>query len=153
MKLEIIWLIVPICAFLSQLGGSDYAPKSLRRIAVPALMAIAAWYFAGFTWNIIPMAIMQWGAFTLPFTLIGDGVPGKAVNWLWLPLWGVLVCSPSLWLNLSVWPAVGVLGLVLGLLGALSNIKATAKYFQWKFIEMFISGCPAACLALSLTIQ
>ena len=152
MNLEMIWLIVPICALLSQLGGSDYAPKSLRRIAIPVLMALAAWYFAGFTWNIIPMAIMQYGAFTLPFTLIGDGVPKHKRNWAWLPVWGVLVCSPSLWINLSVWPAVGVLGLFLGLLGALSNIPATAKYFQWKFVEMFIAGCPATVLCLALTI-
>jgi len=152
MNLEMIWLIVPIAGLLSQLGGSDYAPKAVRRFGIPILMAVAACYFAGFSWWIVPMVVTQWAVFTLPFTLIGDGVPQHPMNWGWLPLWGVLLCSSPLWLSLSVWPAVAILGAVLGMFGALSNVKTTAKWFQWKFVE-FIKGCaPAIVLCFAVTL-
>lgn len=152
MKLEMIWLLVPLCGLLSQLGGSDYAPKAVRRYGIPILMALAVWYFKGFMWNIIPMAITQWAAFCLPFTLIGDGVPKHAVNWLWLPVWGVLICCSGLWINIAVWPATLILGAILGMFGALSNIKATAKWFQWKYVE-FVEGCvPAIALCFAVTL-
>ena len=150
MKTEMIWLLVPICGFLSQLGGSDYAPKAVRRFGIPIFMGIAVWYFYGFTCNIIPMLLTQWGAFCLPFTLIGDGVPGRWQNWAWLPLWGVLICCSPVWINSFVWPAVGVLGAILGLFGALSNIKATAKWFPWKFCEVMIGACPAVVLCFAV---
>lgn len=152
MNLEMVWLIVPISGLLSQLGGSDYAPKAFRRIGIPLLMALAVWYFKGLSWQIFAMAITQYGAFTLPFTLIGDGVPQHPMNWAWLPLWGVLLCSAPLWLSLDVWPAVVVLGFILGLFGALSNIKITAKWFQWKLVEFFQGCAPAVVLCFALTL-
>ena len=152
MNKEMVWLLVPLTALLSQLGGSDYAPKAFRRIGIPLLMALAVVVFKGWSWWIIPMALTQWGAFCLPFTLIGDGVPERAVNWAWLPLWGILICISPIWISTNVWVATGVLGAILGIFGALSNIKATAKYFPWKFVEFAIGAFPAVVLCFCLTI-
>lgn len=151
MNLEMIWLLLPVVGLFSQLGGSDYAPKSFRRIGIPVTMAVAVYLFAGASWQLIPFALFQFGAFTLPFTLLGDGVPDKWQNWAWLPVWGLLLCSPALWINPVIYPAVIGAGLVLGLFGALSNIKGTAKYFQWKFVELFIAICPAYCVCMAVT--
>lgn len=152
MKLEMIWIIIGICGFLSQLGGSDYAPKMLRRIIISLVMFLAIWYFKGFSWVLIPLAVTQWAVYTLPFTLIGNGIPEHWFNWVWVWIWGVLLCVSSLWLNVAVWPAVLICGLVLGLLAILSNVKAVANWFQWKLIEFFIGVCPAICVCLSVTI-
>ena len=153
MKLEMIYLIIPICAFLSQLGGSDYAPKAFRRFGIPLVMGAAVWYFAGWSWMIPLMMVTQWGASTLPFTLKGDGIPEHTINWYWIWLWAWLKGVSVLWISLSIWPAILICGGILALCATLSNVKATSKYFQWKFVEMGHGAVPSICLALSLTIQ
>lgn len=152
MNLEMIWLIVPICAFLSQLGGSDYAPKALRRICIGIVIIAAVWYFKGLSWQVFMTALTQFGAFTLPFTLIGDGIPDHWFNWIWIWIWGILICVSALWLNLAVYPAILVCGISLGIMALLSNIPKTAKWFQWKMIEFFVGSFPAICVCLALTI-
>jgi hypothetical protein len=152
MKLEMIWLLVPLTGIASQLGGSDNIPKAVRRIGIPLLMALAVTVFKGWSWWIIPMILTQWGSFCLPFTLIGDGVPKHPLNWVWVPLWGILICISPLWLHPNVWLATGLLGVFLGILGILSNIKATARYFQWKLVEFAIGAFPAISLCYAITL-
>lgn len=152
MSLEMIWLLVPICGLLSQLGGSDYAPKAIRRFGIPLAMVVAILLFHGWTWWVLPMLLTQWGAYTLPFTLVGDSVPGKAINWLWLPIWGILLCVSSLWITLLIWPGVLAVGLLVGLLGAASNLPWYSRWMQWKLVELFIGAGPAICTCWSLTI-
>lgn len=150
MEREYCWFLLGICGLLSQLGGTFW--KSYRREFIALAMGVAWCVFQGFTWNIFLFIIAQDIAFRLPFTLKGDGVPGNALNWLWLPLWGILICSPVLILNWHVWPATAILGLILALMGALSNIKATARYFQWKFVEFFIGSCPSIVMCYAITL-
>lgn len=150
MTQEMVWLSVPIAALLSQLGGSDFAPKIVRRLGIALLMGAVAWYLHGFMWQVGAIVLLQYGAFTLPFTLIGDGVPDSAWNWAWIPVWAGLICSQSLWVSLDVWPVVIAASLVLAAVCALSNVKITAKWFPWKFCEMFIGACPLTVMCLTI---
>lgn len=150
MNIEIIWFLVPICGLLSQIGGTW--AKWVRRYLIPVLMGVMVFMFKGFTWNIFPMVLAQFAVFTLPFTLKGDGIPENPINWLWLPIWGVLLCSPPLILNWHVWPATVILGLFMAVLGALSNVKTVANWFQWKLVEAFEGIFPAIILCLSVSL-
>lgn len=150
MNPELIWMLVPLAALLSQIGGTWF--KWARRILIPLLFLAAAWIFKGFSWLLIPLALAQFGAFTLPFTLKGNGIPEYWFNWLWVPLWAILICTPPLILNWHVWPATVICGLFLGLICTLSNIAIMAKWFQWKLCELFIGACPAVVLCFAVTL-
>jgi hypothetical protein len=150
MNKEMVFLIIPVCGFLSQLGGSDYAPKSFRRLGIPIVMGLAVWYFQGVSVNILLMMITQYGAYTLPFTLIGDGVPQNKLNWLWIWIWSILVSASALWVNASVWPAVLIIGAILAVFCTLSNIPQTAGYFPWKLCEMVLGAAPAVVLSFAV---
>lgn len=142
--------MLPVAAILSQLGGTFL--KALRRIVIPLLFLVAIVYFKGFSWLIIPAVLAQFGVFTLPFTFKGNGIPEHWFNWIWVFIWGVLICAPAMFLNLAVWPAVLVCGLFLGLICALSNIAIVAKWFPWKLCEAFIGICPAICLCFATSL-
>lgn len=137
---EWVWILLnaPV-TLLWQLGGT--VKKQFRRIGVPLVITLAAWLFLGWSWWWLALAAAYFGVTTLPFTLIGDGVPEHWFNWIWIWILGALYGAPaiiigivtaqiilSLWLLLVPMVAVGVWG-------TLSNVKATAKYFTWKFCE------------------
>ena len=145
-----IWLLVPLCGLLSQMGGSDYFPKAFRRIGIPLLMALAVWYFKGFSWVLLPFALTQWAVYTIPFTLIGDGIPEHWFNWVWIWIWATLKCLPALWINHSVWVVIPFCAAILAIMASLSNVKPTARWFQWKLVEFMNGACPAVVLCFSV---
>lgn len=150
MKTELCWMLLPVTGLLSQIGGTWW--KAARRLLIPLAMGLTYVLFAGWSWLLLPMVLLQWGAFSLPVTKFGNSIPGDKRNWLWLPLWGLLIASPSLVLNVSVWPAALTLGLFLAILVVLSNIRTTAHYFQWKAVELVEGLVPATVLCLAITL-
>jgi len=154
MNNEMCWLVLPIVGLLSQLGGSPYVGKWIRRYGIPIIAVATAWIFTGhFYYGFIPMALHLYGAFCLPVTLKGDSIPKHLVNQLYLPIWGIILCSSALWLNTSYWLVAVICGLLLAILVFLSNIPKTAKYFQWKYCEMFIGMLPLIPLMYVITLQ
>ena len=149
---ELCWMVLPITGLLSQLGGTFW--KAYRRYFIPIIAVATGWYFTGnFYYGWIFMAIHLWGAFCLPITLKGDSIPEHLINQLWLPIWGLLVCSSALWLNTSYWLVAVVCGLLLAILVMLSNVPATAKYFQWKWIECMQGMLAVFPLCIVITLQ
>ena len=149
---EMCWLVLPIVGLLSQLGGTFW--KGYKRFIIPIVAVVTAWLFIGhFYWGFIPMALHLWGAFCLPVTLKGDSIPKHLVNQLYLPIWGILLCSSALWLNIHYWLVAVICGLLLAILVFLSNMPKTAKYFQWKYCEMFIGMLPLIPLMYVITLQ
>jgi hypothetical protein len=149
MKTELCWFVLGICALLSQIGGTWW--KGARRYLIPALLALTFWIFVGPRVSLILYVLLQFAAFTLPITLKGDSIPGEAINWAWLPVLGVLQCASPLVLGFNVWPAALVLGLLLGLLYALSNIKPFDRWFQWKLVEAYSGLFPATVMCFVIT--
>jgi len=152
MNQELCWMVLPITGILSQIGGTWF--KWARRYVIPVVAAGMVWYFTGhFYWQLIPMMLGMYGAFCLPVTLKGDGIPEHWLNWLWLPLWGILICSGVLWLHLGYWLISLTFGLFLAILVALSNVPACAKFFQWKMVEFFEGVLPLIPLCYFITLQ
>jgi hypothetical protein len=151
MNLEICWFSLPLCAVLSQIGGTWW--KGARRFLIPLTMLVTYVTFVGWNWLLIPMALLQWGAFSLPVTLKGDSIPGGGIlNLAWLPVNYTLVAAPPLLLAPHLWFVSVILGCVMALLTTLSNVPSTAKYFQWKMIEAFSGMSPVIVLCLAITI-
>lgn len=132
---ELCWMILPIAGLLSQMGGTW--EKALRRYLIPIIAGTTLWYFTGWNLGIVLMVLHLYGAFCLPVTLKGNSIPKYTINKLWLPIWGILLCSSILWLNWHYWLVSVICGLILASLVMLSNCKPTEKWFQWKFCEMF----------------
>lgn len=151
MTSEIIWMTIPIAALLSQIGGTWF--KLARRLGIPLLLVGSWCYFVGMDFLIFLFGIALFGAYCLPFTLIGDDVGNNPINWLWLPVKGMLLCSPCLILDPSYWPGVIIGGLIFGAISACSNLKKTLKFFQWKFVEMFHGAIPATIYCLIATLS
>lgn len=150
MNLEICWFSLPLCAVLSQIGGTWW--KGARRFLIPLTMLATYVIFVGWNWLLIPMALLQWGSFTLPVTLKGDSIPGGGIlNWAWLPVKYTLVALPPLLLAPHLWFVSPINGLIMTLMVILSNTPKTAKYFQWKFVEAFHGMSPAIVLCLTIT--
>lgn len=151
MKTELCWMVVPITGLLSQIGGTWW--KASRRFLIPIIMATTWVVFAGWSWAVPAMMVCQWGAFTLPVTLKGDSVPNNGwFNWVWLYIKGILTSLSPLVFNLDLWPITVILGLTYGLMVTLSNIPATAKYFQWKLVELFHGMFPLIVLCFAITL-
>lgn len=152
MNKELVWMALPITGLLSQIGGTWW--KGARRFIIPVLSVGLLWLFTGYVeWAVIFMAIHLWAAYSLPITKFGDSIPNDWRNWLWLPFWGVFLCSSVLWLNWHYWPSCVITGLIMAILVVLSNIKQTAQWFQWKWIEMFIGMLPLFPLCFLITLQ
>ena len=151
MNLELVWLICPIVALLSQLGGTYN--KSYRRWGVPSVITIAALSFLGFSWWLPVLFLSIFVASTLPFTLIGDGLKASWLNWVWIWVAGYLLGLPSLILDRHGWLYAFVPSVVQGVIGTLSNLKATEKSFPWKFCEGIIWFSMAYCYALSIQLR
>jgi hypothetical protein len=142
-------MVCGITGLLSQIGGTWW--KGARRFIIPLLMGATAWMFMGWSWWILAMVLTQWGAYSMPVTAFGDSIPGDWRNWFWLPCWGLLLCASPIWLGKEVILHATALGLLIGLFVALSNIKATAKIFQWKMVELFEGIFPAMVLCYLIT--
>ena len=139
MKTELAWLAAPIIMILSQLGGTCWRPA--RRILIPLLMVCVAAYFKQPSLWLVPMAALIFGAASLPFTLIGSGIKEHWFNWVWIWIWAVLITASAIpiclayggwdtYLYAMIMPVV-----ITGTSCTLSNIKATSKFFQWKWTE------------------
>jgi hypothetical protein len=150
MNTELCWFLLPLAGILSQIGGTWQ--KAFRRYGIPIAMATTWLLFKGFTPWLFLMVLIQFGAYCLPTTLKGDSIPKYAINWLWLPILGILQCSSVITLKPDIWVASVILGIVLGSFYALSNLKFSANYFQWKFVECFSGMLPATVLCLAITI-
>jgi len=152
MENELCWMVLPVAGLLSQMGGKWW--KAYRRYFIPIIAVATGWISTGnFYFGWIFMMLHLWGAFSLPITLKGDSIPEHTINQLWLPVWGVLLCSSVLWLNIHYWLIAVICGLLLAILVFLSNIPTTAKYFQWKFVELFGGILPLVPLCFLITLQ
>lgn len=150
MNLEICWFSLPLCAVLSQIGGTWW--KGARRFLIPITMLVTYVTFVGWNWLLIPMALLQWGAFTLPVTIKGDSIPDAGfVGFAWLPVKYILTSLPPVLLAPHLWFVSPINGLIMTLMVILSNTPKTAKYFQWKFVEAFHGMSPAIVLCLTIT--
>ena len=142
---ELAYMQVPIAALLSQIGGTWN--KLFRRIAIPTLFTISSIGFLGFHWPILLLWPAFFGVASLPFTFKGDKLSDNWFNWIWVVIMGVLswlaslpvvFIEPTVFTNyifLGAWTLVGF-----SLVGILSNIKATAKFFEWKLCEALFWG-------------
>ncbi len=150
MNLELCWFSLPLCAILSQIGGTWW--KGARRFGIPLAMLVTYVTFVGWNWLLIPMALLQFGVFTFPVTLKGDSIPdGGFINWAWLPVLYILTSLPPVLLLPRLWFVSVILGCIMALLTTLSNVQSTAKYFQWKAVEFFHGVMPAIVLCLTIT--
>ena len=150
MNREVVWLLCPLVGLLSQLGGTYN--KSFRRIGVPLIITVANLLFLGFSWWLPLLLISIFAVATLPFTLIGDALDKSWVNYIWIWLAGYLLGLPSLLISRHGWIYALVPCITQGIIGTLSNVKVTAKYFPWKFCEFIIWASMAYCYALSISL-
>lgn len=152
MNNELCWLVLPVAGLLSQMGGTWW--KAWRRYFIPIIAFATLWIFTGnFYWGAIFMTLHLYGAFCLPITKFGDSIPDDWRNQIWLPIWGILLCSSILWLHLGYWLICITSGLLLAILVLLSNTPKLAKYFQWKFVEFFEGFLPLIPLCYFITLQ
>lgn len=151
MNRELVWLMLPVVGFLSQIGGTYN--KLFRRLGVPLIITMSSFLLFGFSWWLPALFLTIFGVACLPFTLIGDSLQASWVNWVWIWVSGYLLGLPSLFLSDSGWLYAFVPCVVQGICGTLSNIQATAKYFQWKFCEFIIWASMAYCYALALSLR
>jgi hypothetical protein len=150
MNRELVWLICPLVALLSQLGGTYN--KSYRRWGVPSVITLAALLFLGFSWWLPVLFFSIFAVSTLPFTLVGDSLHECWINWVWIWIAGFLLGLPCIILGGKLWFCL-VPCIVQGVLGTLSNVKATAKYVPWKFFEGAVWFSMAYCYALSINLR
>jgi len=138
---ELAWFLVPTLSLIGIVGGTWW--KASRRFIAPAITAYALWSMAGVQWYWLIAVAASLGIWaSLPMTLKGDSIPGNWINWAWVwvlgllaggivTLIGFILKMVALSLFLAILPFV-----VIGLFTTLSNIKATANYFRWKFCEL-----------------
>jgi len=151
MKTELCWMVVPVTGLLSQIGGTWW--KASRRFLIPITMAATWIVFDGWSWAVPAMMVCQWGAFVLPVTFKGGSVPDNGwFNWIWVYIKGLLICLSPLMFNLDLWIVAVILGLSYGVMVTLSNIPSTAKYFQWKLVEMYAGMIPMVVLCFAITL-
>ena len=136
---ELIWLLCPLSGILSIIGG--WKKKSVRRIGIPCLVTITALVFCGWSWYLPLLWVSIFAFTTLPFTLIGDSIPENWINWLWvvvysalMPLTGIFSALAYGNLTLFLWACLVAYIVILPCF-ILSNVKATARLFTWKFVE------------------
>ena len=149
--MEVCWLSLPIVGMLSQIGGTWW--KAARRYGIPLIAVGMMWMFTGFDLRLIPMGLHMFAAFCMPVTKFGDSIPGDWRNWVWIQVWGALLCTPVIWLSMQYLVPALVCGALLTTMVALSNIKCTAKWFQWKFVELFEGILPLVPLCYLITLK
>jgi hypothetical protein len=152
MNIELVWLICPLVALLSQLGGTYN--KSYRRWGVPSVITIASLIFLGFSWWLPVLFFSIFVVSTLPFTLVGDSLHKCWINWVWIWIAGYLLGLPSALISGEKGTLYALIPMaVQGILGTLSNVKVTAKYVPWKFFEGAMWFSMAYCYALSISLR
>jgi hypothetical protein len=152
MSEELCWLVLPLVGLLSQIGGTWW--KAARRYFIPLVTVGLLQLFLGWDILYVPLALHMYGAFTLPITKFGNSIPGDWRNWLWVPFWACVLCSPVLWLSMHTYIIVSLVcaGILTGMV-ILSNVRATAKWFQWKLVEMFEGMLPLIPICYLITLQ
>ena len=139
MSKEIIWFIAPLCGLLSQIGGTW--KKQFRRIGIPSLVTLTALLFCGWSWWLVALWVSMFSFTTLPFTLIGDSIHNNWFNWAWIAIYSLLMVASGIFsalaygnLPLFLWSCL-VAYIVIVPCFVLSNVKATARLFPWKYVE------------------
>lgn len=150
MNKELVWLLLPIVGLLSQLGGTYN--KLYRRVCVPLVITGFSSLLLGFTWWLPVLFISVFGVSTLPFTFKGSSLYDHWFNWIWIWIAGFLLGIPSILIGGSIFSCF-IPCVVQGIVGTCSNLKFTAKYFQWKFCEFIIWASMAYCYALPLSLR
>ena len=141
-KTEYLWFALPLCGLLSQLGGTF--KKQYRRLGIPTLLTLCFIYaqnfdLSHFLWlRYILVWIWLFFCSTLPFTLIGDGIPKHWFNWIWVWILGLLNGLIILVINIKLFYLMFIPFIIYGVFISLSNIKYTARFFQWKFVEAML---------------
>lgn len=147
-------LIIAICAILNRLGGSKN--KNFRRLGIG--IALAAYgLLNGVVWYYALLCILTSQLFRLPITLRGDSIPRYWYNWLWLPVVGFaygMVPAPLSAPNLKfAFLSSAAFSFFFSLTVALSNIRATARYFKWQYVEYFYGACVGIIAAIFVRIR
>lgn len=152
MNSEYIWFLVPICGLLWALGGTF--KKQYRRLGVPISVTLVTFLYSGWSWWLPVLFGSSFLVTTLPFTLSGNEIGNKVVNWIWIWVLGFILGLPCLMVGImlhKVWLAA-LLCLIpciaQGIVGSLSNWKPTAKFFPWKFCEIVIGSAFAIPYAI-----
>lgn len=143
---EVVYFLIPLGGLLSQIGGTWN--KAYRRFALPLMTTVCIVGLLGSVQQIgltagITGGLLYWLA-SMPFTFIGDSLRDHWFNYVWAGILGLLGWQASLplaivsshvvdWLLLGIWPVV-----VWPLFGILSNVKGSAKFFEWKLDEAFM---------------
>lgn len=151
MNRELVWLMLPLVGLLSQLGGTYN--KLYRRLGVPSVITLATWLFLGWSWWWPVLFLSVFAVATLPFTFKGSGLWDYWFNPIWIWILGYLYGLPSILISSSGALYAFVPMVVCGVVGTLSNVRATSKYFPWKFCEFIIWAAMAYCYALSIQLR
>lgn len=139
---ELIWFLFPVIAILWQAGGTWN--KDLRRLIIPHVLTLATILFCGFSMLTIVQFVAILTILRLPFTLFGNSIHSHWFNWVWIWISGALLGLTALPLGIQLNSVVYTLVLAMipcfvqGICGTLSNIKCTARFFKWKFVEGMI---------------
>ncbi len=131
-------MMAPVFSFLWILGG--YKQKNWRRLGVPISLLAFSVCFGLFSWRVLLSCSLLAIVLRLPFTLFGDDIHSNWLNWLWIWVSGAFLGCPviSLGFDISALLSILVPCIVQGVVGTLSNIPKTAKFFPWKACEAAI---------------
>lgn len=141
---ETVWLLLPSLGLMRIIAGTWN--KAAARFLSPLLPALALVMLYGWSWWAPAIYLGYLVVGTLPVTLIGNSIPGNWVNWVWVWTYGGIKGLPSILVAVALgqnflWGLLALVPmLVHGLFITLSNVKATSKFFPWKFCE-FVMGC------------
>ena len=156
MNLELVWFIMPTIIILWQLGGTFN--KLFRRLGFPIVASCAPLFYLGWSWWWPLLFGLCFLVTTLPFTLKGDGINEHWFNWIWIWILGYLYGLPSIVIGLCGGHTALALLVALtpciatGIVGTLSNVPATSKYFPWKECEGVIGFFTAIPYALLIQL-
>lgn len=131
---ELAWLSMPVCALLSQIGGTWWKPA--RRFGIPIVLGVTLTLS-----GIMPIKALYAACFLclmtfLPIT-VGNGDVRKWYQFVWLWVLGYLLGLGSLLIGPQGFILAFLPCLVYGGLATLSNLSCTRKYVPWKFFEGF----------------
>lgn len=133
MELLLNACFVILCAILCRKGG-DGSGKLWRRVGLP--LAITVYGLLKHKWLAILSLPFGFGVFCLPITLVGDDITKYWYNWVWVFVLGCLIGLIPIYSGLL---AIGY-GFIFFLLVLLSNLKKTAEFFKWQYLELFFGA-------------
>jgi len=151
---ELVWFMLPVAGLFRMIAGTWL--KAVNKFLGPLLPAMAFGFFIGWSWWVpVIYATYLIIKMTTPPSLIGDGVKDSKWNFLWFWVIGYINGIGAISLGISTGHVHCALAfslvpwLVYGICMTFSNIKVTAKYFPWKFVEFLLGASalvPAAML-------